>query len=668
MAINQAFLFVIRIIFVLSSIDFVLRAANSWGSLYSYFMRFTDLLPELSLAFILWTAIGMFLAMVFWSLILCLYKALLKTFKSVCVEHVILWAIFLVVVIEKTFFNHARPDDISMRMVFLISGGLAAGVVVWLARKYAGRLLSGLNNGISLLAWLFLFLLAAAVPLSAYSLLQKKPPAEAAMSGNISVDEKKPNIILITWDSFTAEDMQLYGYERPTTPFISEWAKNAVVFNRAYSASNLTTQATMSIHTGQRVWTHGVWYYAYNFPPKNHLRNFPALLKESGYDTSAFVQTVYAHPDILGVSDSYKVKDDPRTLVLSPYADVWGVNRIMGFIGRRPIVSRFMKDYSFVDIEIDIEESLIGFSEFITAGKGKGADHFDRETETSFPPDIVYSRFLEYISERQAADKRPFFSWLHLDAPHNPYLPSGEYKGLLGEGDRFNTLKKQSDGLTFHTDYNLNNQPEIDLLRRRYDEFIMYADDRFKAFLSRLSDAVDMSNTIIIFTADHGESFEHGHLGHGGTHLYEPLVHIPMVIKLSDAGYGRRIDMPVEQTDIAPTILQLAGISIPEWMEGRSLVPLLEGDAAEERPVFSMQFLNNRSLGNPITKGTVAVWDRQYKLVHYLEDGRSLLFDLAADPDEEKNIFDEAPDTGRRLLKLIKDNLAAANERISGPY
>ncbi len=101
------------------------------------------------------------------------------------------------------------------------------------------------------------------------------------------------------------------------------------------------------------------------------------------------------------------------------------------------------------------------------------------------------------------------------------------------------------------------------------------------------------------------------------------------------------------------------------WMEGRSLVPLMRGERFSSRPVFSMALERNPSLGHQITKGTIAVWDGEYKLIHYLEKKESLLFNLKQDPDELQNLFYREPEAAQRLLILIQANLKKANERIS---
>ncbi len=77
-----------------------------------------------------------------------------------------------------------------------------------------------------------------------------------------------------------------------------------------------------------------------------------------------------------------------------------------------------------------------------------------------------------------------------------------------------------------------------------------------------------------------------------------------------------------------------------------------------------MNFEKNLSRGHQITKGTIAVWEGDYKMIHYLEENKSLLFNLKRDPDELNNLFDEKKEIAQRLLVLIQDNLKKANKRI----
>jgi arylsulfatase A-like enzyme len=208
-------------------------------------------------------------------------------------------------------------------------------------------------------------------------------------------------------------------------------------------------------------------------------------------------------------------------------------------------------------------------------------------------------------------------------------------------------------------------QAEVDILRKRYDEFILYSDKQFELFISRLDEVIDMSNTIIILTSDHGESFSHGYQEHDGPYLFEQFVHVPLIMHLSGKTDSVEVDALIEQIDIAPTILEFAGISVPEWMEGRSFLPFIEGNSLNQQPIYSMQLIKNRSFGHLLEKGTIAVWDESYKLIYSLEDKKTLLFDLQADPFETKDISQEKHETAQKLLTFISDNLSSANARIA---
>jgi len=181
--------------------------------------------------------------------------------------------------------------------------------------------------------------------------------------------------------------------------------------------------------------------------------------------------------------------------------------------------------------------------------------------------------------------------------------------------------------------------------------------------ISQLKKRRKLNNSIIILSSDHGESFAHDYWGHGGS-LNEPSTRIPLIIKNHNQIQGKIIDSLVGQEDISPTILELANIQVPLWMEGRSLVPLMRDISIPSKPIFSMNLFSNPK-GYKIIKGTFAVWKGNYKLIHYLEENKSLLFNLRNDPDELDNLFDKEPEISQRLLSLIHENLDEANENIS---
>ncbi|MBI4847179.1 MAG: sulfatase [Nitrospirae bacterium] len=645
---GKSFLIILRIVFIIFSVLFIRDAFYKWDG-YSFYMRFMDFLPDLSLSFVLWTIPVLPLSVMLWTGVYLLNKLTLVFRRPVPIEGLLVCFVLisLLLAVKLTLLSRFSIGELTgINRYWIIIIIIFASVVFTIsARKYMDRMLTEFNARITPLVWIFLLLFVTAVPFSFIKADSEGayPPvhSEARHDG---MKQKYPNIILVVMDTLTARDMQVYGYERPTTPFISEWAKDAVVFNSAYASSNWTSPTVMSLMTGQRPWTHGIWHMTNQQARSAYVNSLPAVLKDHGYDIYGFVQNRYAHPDTLGIRAPFNTAESYYTFWIS---NGWWFDELAAVFAERNVV----KEWIFENNEI---------ADLINAYRPAMSD-------TLFPPEKVYGSFLDYMSQtdRNISD-RPFFAWLQLYPPHNPYLPPEPYRGMFGDAGRFSTDSVQERSGLLETGYDAGRQADIDILRKRYDEFILYSDRQFELFISRLSETMDMSNTVIILTGDHGESFEHGYQGHSGAHLYESIVHVPLMVKLPGGIHRKAIDMQTEQIDIAPTILELSGIPAPQWMEGRSLLPLIEGRAFHPEPVFSMQFIENKALGEPITKGTIAVWDGEYKFIYYLEANISLLFNLKNDPDEMHNIINEKPAVAEELKKLINRGLSGANEEIVG--
>ncbi len=650
MTAKKTFIFLLRLFFVLFSLQFLKDAFYKWDG-YSYYMRFTDFLPELSLAFILWSVIPLISAFALWLIAYSFLKIIPLSLIKLRLEYIIIYLILIIflALVKISFFGHISLSGLLgiNRFAVLVIGGVSIGAVVWFIRKYADKIIDEINTRITPLVWIFAVLFMIAVPLSflKQAVAGSEPHKSSVSEKTISFNVKRPNIIFVVMDALSVNDMQLYGYERPTTPFITEFAKNAVVFKRAYSSSNWTSSSVMSLMTGQRPWTHKVWHFiALNQTVKEYEDNLPAILRRSGYETYAFVQNVHAHPKTLGISNGFSVKDKAHTFRTS--TGWW--NKLSDLFINRPIANEWIFNESIVAQAVNYNSDM---------------------QVTQVPPDAVYDRFLKYISETSQTLNdndipKPFFAYIHVYPPHNPYLPPKPFMGVLGDINKFDSDKKQRESGILYKHYSPERQAEVDVLRKRYDEFILYSDKQFELFLSQLYGMVDMSNTIIILSADHGESFSHGFQGHTGEYLYEPIVHVPLVIRMPDNKKNKAVNELVEQINLTPTILEFAGIPVPEWMEGQSLLPLIEGLPWQPQNVFSMQFMKNKAF-EAISKGSIAVWDGDYKLIYYMEDNKVQLFNLKSDPDESVDVSDNKPEVTQRLKKLIQDNLANANERIT---
>ncbi len=188
----------------------------------------------------------------------------------------------------------------------------------------------------------------------------------------------------------------------------------------------------------------------------------------------------------------------------------------------------------------------------------------------------------------------------------------------------------------------------------RFDTCIRTCDASLATIVRRIVDSPLQDSTVVILTSDHGEEFgEHGFQTHGDT-LFERALQIPLVV-WGPGVVSRRIEAPVSQVDFAPTILHLAGVPIPDDMEGVSLAPALFGaDPAipADREVFAY---TNKPLNGP--RNILAVIRGRYKLIWQLQGNRLSLFDIIQDPDERND-----------LAALFVDVTASLKGRLDGWY
>ena len=249
---------------------------------------------------------------------------------------------------------------------------------------------------------------------------------------------------------------------------------------------------------------------------------------------------------------------------------------------------------------------------------------FDRYVNLDGTDDVDRDRKAVELARSALEDVegRPWMMYLHLLAPHDPYKPPSPFD---------QQFPPQLDGL--------NEQArKLESIRSRYDGEVAFADSLFGQLVDDLVRRDMFDNTIVVFTSDHGEQFlEHGTLGHGFTLFDEELL-VPLIVKPPNFDGGPNIvDPVVELVDIAPTILDYAGIEPNARFQGISLANMFEDSGIGPRLGFAQLRLEQLDMHG--------VRSNQYKyVVDATTDSRSF-FDLTTDPLEHSPIAEPFPES-----------------------
>lgn len=528
--------------------------------------------------------------------------------------------------------TYARPAN------ELVALSLAAGVLIAIVRAGRTALLS------------MFALMKYATVLGAFSLLSlpfsgwsaDKGPLQSNGNPAIAASGPRPNILLVTIDALSAEHMSLYGAARNTTPRLEAFGRGATIFDRAYANGNFTTPGVSSILTATRPWTHRALQLT-SWPLSTERRNsLPALLVEAGYQTGYVATNPYAGAAKNGLGAYFTFRASDR--LQQPPACNDGLATLL--------------PYACAAAEL----TLISYPELLWTMLRQyvANDSSNRQSD----PRLAMRPALEWLA--RADKRRPVFLWVHFLPPHYPYAAPEPW---LGQFDSSPAARHAADSNPEGAFLSRRlAKGRIKLLEARYDESVKYIDSYVGEFLEHAQELIGQ-NSVVVVTADHGESFAHGYGAHGGPGLFESLIHIPLIIKLPSQTQGLHVPDPVEQVDVAPTLAMLAGSAPPVSWEGRSLLGLArpsEGGAPEAaRPVYAMNFEENPRR-SALTVGAVAVIDGQWKLVHVMgalhyplmPRLNDELYDLSADPLELTNRLREEPSKTERLRALIESQLA----------
>ncbi|MCC2684510.1 MAG: sulfatase, partial [Paenibacillaceae bacterium] len=392
-----------------------------------------------------------------------------------------------------------------------------------------------------------------------------------------------------------ADHMSLYGYSRLTTPYIDKLAQGGAVFEGHISPSIPTTPGYASMMTGMDCFGTDVVALRHKGPIGGHVATLAEVLGGNGYNTTC-----------------------------------------IGFTGNPS--SRGFQTY------LNYESWKPG-----ATGRCAKAENLNA---VAIPE-----------MNRLAQADQPFFLFLrHMD-PHAPYLPPGHFERIFYDGDECDAnnsslqpvydFKPFADFLSSWFPPGCTDSRYIDA---QYDGAIAYMDSCIQNLFTTLESLGVAEDTLVIVTADHGESLlEHEcYYDHHG--LYQPVLNIPLLMRFpGKIPAGARYSARSQIKDVMPTILDLLGIDSGIAFDGHSLVPLFDG---EERIPESEVYI------------TECTWMRkhgwltpEWKLIRALEPDFHFkpeieLYNLIRDPGETRNLAEEEPEIVALLNARMEAHIA----------
>ncbi|MBM7563229.1 sulfatase family protein [Paenibacillus sacheonensis] len=416
---------------------------------------------------------------------------------------------------------------------------------------------------------------------------------------------KKPNLILFGIDSLRRDHMSGYGYGKLTTPYIDRLASEGVLFEQHFSPSIPTTPAYASMLTGHDVFGTDVVALRHEGPLGSHVKTLPEVLEENGYNTTC-----------------------------------------VGFTGN---------------------PSSRGFQTYLNFESWLPDEKTGRTPKAENLNDVAVPEL-----ERLAADDKPFFLFLrHMD-PHSPYLPPQPFDRMFYGKD-----EKDPSNTSMEPVYNF--RPFGDFLKSwigeevtdqeyvtaQYDGSVAYMDICMQTIFTKLADMGIEDETLIVITADHGETlYEHDcFFDHHG--LYDNTLVVPLIFKFPGrVPAGKRVESVSVIADIMPTVLSLLDIDNGQSFDGRNLVPFMNGqsqpsDEKTELYITECTWMRKHGWRTPEWKLIVAL-EPDFHGKPEIE-----LYNLIRDPEENVNLAEQEPGVVELLRGRMLDYIAKREGQVN---
>ena len=385
-------------------------------------------------------------------------------------------------------------------------------------------------------------------------------------------------VLFISLDTLRADRLSTLGHSRGLTPNLDRIASEGALFLEAYSSDIPTQPSHTALFTGRFGVNTGI---VSHFHPASHLDEsipwLPTILRDAGYATGA-------------VDHLFAMKD-------------W-----------------FIRGYE---------------------------DYMPPPGRSRSPGSVINEIGFSWMTEHADED---FYLFLHFWDAHIPYVPPEPFKGryTVDSVQEIDPLVLEKlEGRPSYLQFKLNlydhldTIPNLGYIADLYDAEVAYLDYEIGRIFEHLAGLGVLDDTLVVLFGDHGENMtEHdAWFDHAG--LYDSVVHVPVIIWKTGLVPAVRVPATVALVDVMPTVLELLDLPAVEGMDGRSLLPLMRGEATTHR--------EEMFLSECTWQAKRAIRDGRWKFIRCMDPGvyprsEDELYDLADDPNEQKNVAAEHPE------------------------
>jgi arylsulfatase A-like enzyme len=436
------------------------------------------------------------------------------------------------------------------------------------------------------------------------------------------------NVVLVIVDSVRRDHVGAYGNNWIKTPNLDALARDSLRFSRPYPESIPTLCARRAIHTGQRTWPFENWHPAKDDgiglwgwqPIPEDQTTLAEILRSNGYGTYFVTDTMHQFKPSMNFHRGFDVFDFFRGQTTDNYKPIW--------TAPEDKVSQALMDGDPSGMSFHMHQYF--------------ANVAGRKTEADWFSPMVFTQAADYLEI--LSENGPFFLTVDSYDPHEPWDPPEEYVKMYDD-EPYN-LKEPYAVVYGSSDYLTDR--ELERVKALYSGELTMMDRWLGRFLDKMEELDMFENTLLILLSDHGVSLgEHGIVGKLPIAMYPELTDIVFLMRHPEGkGAGVTSDYYASTHDIAPTILNLLGIEVPQYIEGQNLLGLVDGRQPAPRSHFTLGYHDH-------------AWcrDEDYAMFCRHDGTEAKLFDLRTDPKMNRDIAGQHPDIAKRMFQeyVIKD-------------